>query len=87
MHKRFSIIILTNLHFLQIARTQEEAETASKRYNLIISGLRKKRRLERPGHLEALVTAFLTDRLGLMVTLYRIYRTTVHTDCQETKSV
>jgi hypothetical protein len=43
----------------------DDMEAASKKYNLVITGLKQRQKLERPIHLAALVRDFFREQLGL----------------------
>ena len=48
-----------------VKERMDAAESEAKKYNLIIKGLKKARRLERPAHLEAVIDDFLRDELNM----------------------
>ena len=52
---------------LQIKEKQEENDNERQKYVLIVSGLRKKLKLERPFHVMNLVNSFIADTLNLKV--------------------
>ena len=70
MHKRvdqsgYERPDLINACSLQLREKQEQAEREAVKYRLILSGLRKRRRLERPLHLIQTVNDFINSTLGL----------------------
>ena len=50
---------------MQVKEKQEVADRESVKYRLIFSGLRKRRKLERPLHLITTVNDFINETLGL----------------------
>ena len=57
---------------LQVKEKQEETEAERAKYFLLISGLRKRRKLERPFHVMNLASHFIADTLQLKVYILSI---------------
>ena len=54
-----------NKRLVGVSKRLEAAETNAKKYNIIVSGLTKTRKLERTTHLERLIKDFFKNALGL----------------------